>query len=191
MDELLQQFEHPVIDDGGERYTVFLYGRSRPGDTWQGWLVFERQGDGRRFATGAETTQPNAQAVLYWATGLTDSYFDGALARAMKTPRERHDRAAMQESNLAQIEHDVLACFRFHRAVRLETRQVFDELPYAHATTMRALEDLEKQGGLLVRRTEDGTDWLYLTETGVAAAKVEHVPHTNATVEKELPKAAR
>src|ERR1043166_7171686 len=166
MDELLQQFEQSIADDSGERYTVYLYGRSRPADTWQGWLVFERQGDGRRWATGIETTQPNREAILYWATGLTDSYFDGAFDRARKTPRERHDRAAMQEVNLAELERDVLACFRFHRAVRLETRQVLDELPVAHATTTRAIEDLEKQGGLLVRRTEDGTDWLYLTEAG-------------------------
>jgi len=190
MDEILQQFEQPVIDENGARHTVYLYGRSRPGDTWQGWLVFERQSDGLRYATGVETTQPNRQAILYWAAGLTDSYFDGAFNRARKTPRERHDRAAMQEVNLAEIEHDVLACFRFHRAVRLETRQVFDELPYAHATTTRALEDLEKQGGLLVRRTENGTDWLYLTEAGTAAANVDRVPHTQAKVERELPKAS-
>src|ERR1051326_7696162 len=215
MDEILQQFEQPVIDESGERYAVYLYSRSRPGDTWQGWLVFERQNDGRRYATrgpgdpgggwlvferqtagrryatGVETTQPNRQAILYWATGLTDSYFDGAFNRARKTPRERHDRAAMQEVNLAEIEHDVLACFRFHRAVRLETRQVFDELPFAHATTTRALEDLEKHGGLLVRRTEDGTDWLYLTEAGTQAANVDRVPHTNAKVERELAKSPR
>jgi hypothetical protein len=153
--------------------------------------VFERHCDGHRWATGIETTQPNRQAILYWATGLTDSYFDGAFNRARKTPCERHDRAAMQEVNLAEIEHDVLACFRFHRAVRLETRQVLDELPFAHATTTRAIEDLEKQGGLLVRRTENGTDWLYLTEAGIAAANVEGVPHTHATVERELPKPSR
>ena len=142
MDELLQQFERPTIDDSGERYTVYLYGRSRPGDTWQGWLVFERQSDSRRYATGVETTQPNRQAILYWGTGLTDSYFDGAFDRARKTPRERHDCAAMQEANLAEVEHDVLACFRFHRGVRLETRHVLDELPYAHATTTCLVFDL-------------------------------------------------
>ncbi len=190
MDKLLQQFEQPVTDAGGARYTVYLYGRSRPSDTWQGWLVFERQSDGLRFATGTETTQPNAAAILYWASGLTSAYFDGALDRARKTPRERHEYAAIGERNLAEIERDVLACFRFHRAVRLDTRQLLDELPFAHADTTRALEDLEKQGGLVVRRTENGTDWLYLTEAGTAAANVERVPHERMTVERELPKPA-
>lgn len=94
MDELLQQFERPVTDDRGERYTVFLYGRSRPADTWKGWLVFERQSDGRRFATGTETTQPDASAVLYWASGLEPTYFDGALERAFRARADRNGRRA-------------------------------------------------------------------------------------------------
>src|ERR1044071_2065864 len=187
MDQLLQQFEQPVTDSDGTLYTAYLYGRSRPGDTWQGWLVFERQSDGHRFATGAETTQPNAAAILYWASGLTSAYFDGALDRAKKTPRGRHESVVIGERNLAEIERDVLACFRFHRAVRLDARQLLDELPVAHADTTRALEDLEKQGGLIVRRTEGGTDWIYLTEAGVSAVNVEQVPHTTATVGRELP----
>jgi hypothetical protein len=191
MDQLLQQFEQPVTDADGTSYTAYLYGRSRPGDTWQGWLVFERQSDRRRFTTGTETTQPNAAAVLFWASGLTSAYFDGALDRARKTPRERHESVVIGERNLAAIERDVLACFRFHRAVRLDARQLLDELPVAHADTTRALEDLEKQGGLIVRRTEGGTDWVYLTEAGIAAAGVERVPHTTAKVERELPKTAR
>lgn len=82
MERLLQEFADPIRDSRGNRYKVYVYGNSRPGDTWQGWLVFERLSDGKRLTTGIETTQPNADAVLYWATGLTDAYFDGALERA-------------------------------------------------------------------------------------------------------------
>lgn len=82
MDELLQVFEKPVAEAAG-LYTVSLYGRSRPADTWQAWLVFERVSDGRRFSTDVETTQPNAEAVLYWATGLSETYLEGALDRAL------------------------------------------------------------------------------------------------------------
>ena len=35
-----------------------------------------------------ETTQPNRQDTLYWATGLTTVYLEGALERALK-PLER------------------------------------------------------------------------------------------------------
>jgi hypothetical protein len=37
MDTLLQTFDTPFTDPEGAHYDVHLYGRSRPGDTWQGW----------------------------------------------------------------------------------------------------------------------------------------------------------
>ena len=181
MERLLQEFDKPVTDAGGVLYRVFLYGRSRPADTWQGWLVFERISDGRRFATDVETTQPNAQAVLYWATGLTDAYFDGALVRA-QNPRP-HDATPMavpppivssdsdtHRRRLAALERDVLDCFARHRVRRLLTQSLFADLPHAHADVVRALEDLEKQGGLLIRETDNGNDWLLLTPAGAEEA---------------------
>jgi hypothetical protein len=34
--------------------------------------------------SGRETTQPNRKDLMYWATGLTPVYLDGALQRALK-----------------------------------------------------------------------------------------------------------
>ena len=181
MERLLQQFEKPITDDTGALYRVFVYGRSRPSDTWQGWLVFERTSDGQRFATDVETTQPNAEAVLYWASGLSNAYFDGALVRA-QNPRPRDTSAIpvpppvvtsdtqTHRRRLAAVERDVLDCFARHGTRRLRTDAVFAELPYAHADVVRALEDLEKQGGLLIRQTEGGSDWLLLTPVGTEEA---------------------
>ncbi len=203
MEQLLQQFEKPIVDKSGVSYTVFLYGRNRPGDTWQGWLVFERSNDGKRFATDVETTQPNSDAILYWSTGLTPAYFEGALERARRAPQAERTvvaapaplaasvDSAMRKRRLGKLESAVLSCFQRHRTVRLRTDILLNELPYVHADTVRALEDLEKQGGLLVRRTEEGSDWLFLTEAGAEAAGVEGVPHETATVPRELPKPAR
>lgn len=193
MERLLQQFDKPVTDAAGTVYNVYLYGRSRPADTWQGWLVFERLPDGHRFSTGVETTQPNAEAVLYWATGLTDAYFDGALVRAQRPhgadvpppaiPDPLVDTAVDAETRrtrLAALEREVLACFHRHGAARLLTQTIFDELRHAHADVVRALEDLEKQGGFLIRRTEEGNDWAFLTERGVEAAELgERQPRVN------------
>jgi hypothetical protein len=201
VERLLQQFEQAVSGRDGNTYRVYLYGRSRPADTWKGWLVFERITDGARFATDVETTQPNAEAVLYWATGLTDAYFDGALERAQKPPRpepvavvvpepvvsESGDSVSRQR-RLAAIEQAVLACFTRHTTRRLLTRIVFDELPNAHADIVRALEDLEKQGGLLVRRTEEGNDWLFLTQPGAEVAGVQGVSGLATVVDREPPR---
>ncbi len=202
MERLLQEFEQPIRETGGLLYRVFLYGRSRPGDTWQGWLVFESIADGARFATDIETTQPNAEAILYWATGLTDAYFDGALVRA-QNPRPRDPSAvavpapivtsdsATHRRRLAALERDVLACFGRHRTRRLLTARLFVELPYAHADVVRALEDLEKQGGLLIRRTEQGSDWLFLTPAGAQEAGVADTPAAQETVtDREPPRLA-
>ena len=185
MERLLQEFERRITDDTGTIYRVFLYGRSRPADTWVGWLAFERISDGGRFSTDVETTQPNAQAVVYWALGLTDAYFDGALARALK-PRSAVSPLPLipaplvgndgdsntRRQRLANLERAVLACFTRHRAKRLPTLTIFAELPNAHADVVRAFEDLEKQGGLLIRRTEQGSDWIFLTQSGAIAAGV-------------------
>jgi hypothetical protein len=178
MEQLLQVFEKPVAD-AASLYKVFLYGRSRPADTWQGWLVFERVSDGKRFSTDVETTQPNAEAVLYWATGLSETYFDGALNRALH-PRP-HDaggiatpapivggNADIRRRRLGVLEHAVLNCFRRHSTTRLLTQTLFDELRYQHADVVRALEDLEKQGGFVVRTTEEGNDWVSLTPAGAS-----------------------
>jgi len=179
MDTLFQQFERPMRDAAGDTYLVFVQGRSRPRDTWEGWLVFERQRDARRFNTGTETTQPDAQAVLYWASGLTDVYLEGALDRALAVdiaPRSISEApplvgygvdAVERSRRLTQVERHVLALFQNIRMTRLLTERVLDQLPYAHADIVRALEDLQKQKRLIARRTDNGNDWVYLTEEGV------------------------
>jgi hypothetical protein len=172
MEQLLQEFETPVADSAGTIYRVFLYGRSRPADTWQGWLVFERTTDGKRFPTGVETTQPSAEAVLYWAAGLTGAYFDGALGRAVSSHGHDVTPVAAPQRRLAAIERAVLNCFLRHRATRLRTESLLGEMRYAHADIVRALEDLEKQGRFLIRTTEEGNDWLLLTRTGADEAGV-------------------
>jgi hypothetical protein len=180
-DRLLQKFDQPVTDREGKTYAVLLFGRSRPGDTWQGWLAFEAA-DGTRYETGVETTQPNAEAIVYWASGLGASYFDGALERARR--KSPHDTTPVpvpppvvtgsvgtRRDRLADLERAVMGCFASRRASRLLTREVFDALPNANADVVRAIEDLEKQGGLLVRATQDGNDWIILTEAGRAHLK--------------------
>lgn len=178
MDTLFQQFERPMTDGSGDTYLVFVQGRSRPHDTWEGWLVFERQRDARRFSTPVETTQPNAQAVLYWASGLENTYLEGALERALSVsiaPRSMADApplvgygvdAVEHSRRLTLIERHVLALFQNLRLTRLLTARVLDQLPYAHADVVRAFEDLARRK-LLTRRTENGNDWIFLSEEGV------------------------
>ncbi|HZU98817.1 MAG TPA: hypothetical protein VFF73_19075 [Planctomycetota bacterium] len=58
------------------------------GHIWEGWIEFVPLTRGRVLTSPRETTQPNFQDVLYWATGLSRVYLEGALDRA-EHPRPR------------------------------------------------------------------------------------------------------
>jgi hypothetical protein len=49
---------------------------------WEGWLEFLPLDGGEPLCTGRETTQPNRDALAYWASGLEPIYFEGAFERA-------------------------------------------------------------------------------------------------------------
>ena len=72
------------------------------------------------------------------------------------------------------------------------TTDLFAALPHAHADVVRVLEDMEKQRRrLLLRQTEEGNDWLLLTEEGARVAKLTNMPDTHATAMPDPPKSAR
>jgi hypothetical protein len=81
MAELIQTYAEVVRDAQGLEYTAHAYGEGRADGSWEGWLEFHSAaGDVRR--TERETTQPNREALRYWASGLEPVYLDGAFARA-------------------------------------------------------------------------------------------------------------
>ena len=81
MAELIQTYTEVIRDSRGEEFVAHAYGEERADGTWEGWLEFRSaSGDARR--TERETTQPNRDALRYWASGLEPLYLDGAFARA-------------------------------------------------------------------------------------------------------------
>ena len=173
MERLLQSFDAPLHARTGDIYDVQVFGRSRPGDTWQAWLVFRRRRDLETFTTGSETTQPSEAAVLYWATGLSATYLEGALARAQRQlSQPAMSVSHTQLDQLTGLEHAILRSFRRRATTQLATDDLFRDLPYAHADVMRALREMQNRRRLLLRRTEAGRDWLILTDYGVYAIDV-------------------
>lgn len=51
---------------------------------WEGWIEFIPTQDGDERRSPRETTQPNRDALAYWATGLSPTYLEGALKRALE-----------------------------------------------------------------------------------------------------------
>jgi hypothetical protein len=80
--EVFVEFEEPIVGEDGERYIARACGSEMRGGRWQGWVEFlPVSGDPVRSAR--ETTQPNRQDTIYWATGLTPVFLQGSLRRAL------------------------------------------------------------------------------------------------------------
>ena len=83
MAELIQRYENLLEDAAGTSYEVCVYGAGREDGTWEGWLEFRPvAGLAPARRTGRETSQPNREALAYWASGLEPIYIEGAFARA-------------------------------------------------------------------------------------------------------------
>ena len=94
MSEILVKFDEPIARADGAPYFAQAMTRKRDDNLWEGWLMFSpANGGGEPVCSGRETTQPNRNAVMYWAQGLTRVYLMGALERALVptayTARER------------------------------------------------------------------------------------------------------
>jgi len=84
--EVLVEFSEPVGSENGKSYTARACGSEMPDGMWQGWVEFVPIGAGETIRSARETTQPNRQDTVYWATGLTPIYLEGALHRAQHRP---------------------------------------------------------------------------------------------------------
>jgi hypothetical protein len=87
MSEVLLEFEELFQGPNGVSYEARVCAGPRPDGFWEGWLEFTPAKRGDVVRTTRETTQPRRDDMLYWATGLTWGYVDGALLRALTPPR--------------------------------------------------------------------------------------------------------
>jgi hypothetical protein len=95
MDELIHEFTSEIADADGHVYTARAVGRPQKGRTvWEGWLEFAPVG-GRGIVRRSpiETTQPNREALSYWASGIEPVYLEGALERAIASREDRRERS--------------------------------------------------------------------------------------------------
>ncbi|HEU5162506.1 MAG TPA: hypothetical protein VFV54_05135 [Thermoanaerobaculia bacterium] len=83
MDDVLQQYTTPV-DGGGMTFTARAIAVPRDDGTWEGYLEFVPKNGGKPLRTERETSQPNRDAVAYWASGIEPVYLAGALERALR-----------------------------------------------------------------------------------------------------------
>ena len=83
MAEVLLEYAEIVVGPDGTRYRVRACGAEAENGNWHGWLEFLDTDRNATIRSGRETTQPNRTDTVYWATGLTPVYLEGALRRAL------------------------------------------------------------------------------------------------------------
>jgi len=86
MAETLQQYPGTVVADDGSEYEARACAASMRDGLWHGWIEFVPAGDGEPLRSPRETTQPNRAGAVYWASGLSRVFLEGALRRARAKP---------------------------------------------------------------------------------------------------------
>jgi hypothetical protein len=85
MSEVLMEFAELVLGKDGTRYRAQACGGVITDGLWEGWIEFIPLTGGVPLRSPRETTQPNRVDTIYWATGLTPVYLEGALVRAHRS----------------------------------------------------------------------------------------------------------
>jgi hypothetical protein len=115
MAEVVHVFEDPILLNG-ERYTAQVAGRP-DGHIWEGWIEFVARDTSDALRTPRETTQPDRGALVYWATGLSTTYLEGALRRALTPPSTRAVAATPEPRFEAPAPNPAADIFAADRAV--------------------------------------------------------------------------
>jgi hypothetical protein len=127
-----------LIAAGGRTYRARVYGAVDVDARWGGWILFFPVGGGRPIATGRETTQSSLANLTYWASGLTPTYLEGALARALALTPEA--QMARELERLERLEDAA--------EVRAETLERAAAAARSEATLAEAARERAEEGFL-------------------------------------------
>jgi hypothetical protein len=135
--QFVQQYPSILQAPSGEQFVARVYADRQRGGLWEAWLVFFSLTTSTVLATDRETTQGKREHILYWASGLSPTYLQGALERALDL---------RPESQLAR---------RLARARSQETYALREAEVYAAAaaTAIRAAKAAHRRAILDLRST--------------------------------------
>jgi hypothetical protein len=80
--ELISDLPYRVVDASGVEYYPNVAAELRPDGRWDAWLEYVPADDSDPLLTPTETTQATRADIVRWANTLTETYVEGAFARA-------------------------------------------------------------------------------------------------------------
>jgi len=83
MAEIIVHVPYKIADVQGREYYVSVAGNRRADGEWEGWLEYVPLDESDALITPTETTQTNRAALQHWAEVLSETYVQGAFARAV------------------------------------------------------------------------------------------------------------
>lgn len=89
MAEVLMLFPEQLQVTGGSVYTAQACGHPAVDGGWEGWIEFLPDDGSPVLRSQRETRQPDRDALVYWATGLSRVYLEGSLERILDPVRPR------------------------------------------------------------------------------------------------------
>jgi hypothetical protein len=116
-----------LIAAGGRTYRARVYGAVDADARWGGWILFFPVGGGRAIATGRETTQSSLANLTHWASGLTPTYMEGALARALALTPEAQMARELERLERLEASAEVRAETFEHAAAAARSEAVLAE----------------------------------------------------------------
>ena len=82
MPEIIEHLPY-VVAAADREYYVSVAGDRRADGEWEGWLEYVPLDESDVLITPTETTQPNRATLQHWAEVLSETYVQGAFARAV------------------------------------------------------------------------------------------------------------
>ena len=150
MSEIIEHLPYTITDAQGRPYYVSVAGARRADGEWEGWLEYVPLDESDALITPTETTQTNRGSLLHWADGLTETYVQGAFARAVaataadtesRRVAERADQAAAVAATV-----DLPDPFRLYAEGRETMRARLNAWPRAILLNIIAASNLNPAG---------------------------------------------
>ena len=169
-----------LIATGGRTYRARVYGAVDADARWGGRIIFFPVGGGRAITTGRETTQSSLAQLTHWATGLTPTYLEGALARALAlTPEaqmarelERLERLEDSAEVRAETLERAAAAARTEAALAESARERAEEGYLATVADVAEREaEAHDAAAALSRNTAEAADRALRSRTDSASSK--------------------